>query len=400
MTESLLNFTLANTSPMINYGPGLDYEPLGPGGLGVSDIWWLITGEGDDLVYRTTKAGSWLQLDFDGTAIYVYGDMSMPFQVDFDGTFHNGSSIPPGNGAPPGLIWFDEFLSPGGHSLNMTVMETDDPNAEFMFNYTIIANSYPITQVPVPVSFPANDITSSGEWSKSPNGTAATSTTNASLTLPFNGVAVSMTGPLRGEFISYAVSLDAAEPINLNPMGVTSQDVTLFYQSGLDPTQEHTIVVTNTGREEVAIDSITVWQVGASSSSVGVPSAAPTSASSATSANGGHSNIAKIVAPIVAVVGAIILALAVWACTRRRQRRRNFMLSGPFGLRFSRAFRTAQSPAMMSLTTLESKTDQATNATAIPDATAEPQVPVPADVKGAAVVGWNTPSPVYRKEAV
>ncbi|OCH84784.1 hypothetical protein OBBRIDRAFT_798796 [Obba rivulosa] len=393
MSEPLLNFTLQNTSPMILYGPGASYAPL-PSGPGVSNpSGWMVVKSGDSFSYYTTHEHSWLQLQFYGTAIYLYGSTSIPFQVAVD-----SETDPPTVSQEPGLIFMRESLPQGMHNVNLTVGATNSSTANLTFDHAVLANPYAITRVPVPFTYDDDNVRNSGGWTQFPNGTAQTSSEGAFALLEFTGAAVAITGPISVDGEVYNVTLDSSEPVEFSTLALGAPSAQLFYQDGLDPTVQHSIMLTNVGDTAVTFDSITVWQEGATPSSLpSAPFATSTAVSSTLSSSGSHSNIVKIVAPIVAVIGVIILAAAIWACSRRRQRQRLFMLTGPFGLRFSRAFRKPRSPAMMSLTTLESKSEHAADATITTTDVAQSQMAM--DVKEAAVVGYGASS-YHAKEAV
>ncbi|EMD40726.1 hypothetical protein CERSUDRAFT_103104 [Gelatoporia subvermispora B] len=94
-------------------------------------------------------------------------------------------------------------------------------------------------------------------------------------------------------------------------------DSLLFYQTGLDPTQPHTIELANTGPNGMALslNSITVW---APNTTVANPSVSRTSAT-----GGSHSSnkVAEIVGPIVGVIGVIIICASLLAFRKYRRRR-------------------------------------------------------------------------------
>ena len=70
----------------------------------------------------------------------------MQFQVDLDDDGLMNSTLfatDDGNTHP---ILYKESLAQSSHSLNITVLETQDPNAEFVFNFVTVGNIYPISR--------------------------------------------------------------------------------------------------------------------------------------------------------------------------------------------------------------------------------------------------------------
>ncbi|EMD34609.1 hypothetical protein CERSUDRAFT_116773 [Gelatoporia subvermispora B] len=321
MSGVVLNYTLLNTSPMYDFGP-----TTGSSSSAALSGWQLNTASS----FITGDPGANLSLPFFyGNALSLFGSAGCTFDVSIDTetTSHSLAS---------GLI-FQQDLDLEFHNFTLVVGSDADANAELVFDYAVITSTYDLDEAPTEVIY--NSLTEalafSEGWTMSSNGSAQTNFPGASVALNFTGVAFAISGPSgtdssAGEFGVYIDGLVTF--IANNTIGIES--TTLYYLGGLNPADQHTLIIVN-DNATFALDSIVVWQTSAES--------VPSEASSTTS--GSHSNVVKIVVPIVAVVAAVLGLVAVfWLRRRRMQRRRAPKLSGPFGMRIARTL-GKQSPA-------------------------------------------------------
>ncbi|OCH84019.1 hypothetical protein OBBRIDRAFT_892030 [Obba rivulosa] len=354
MAQGLLDFTLENSSPMISYAPSISVSP------GSSQTEWQINQTVDSLTYFTSHPGASLALQFYGSAIYLYGSASCPFNVTLD--FETTS--------PPmtteGFIYFNEDLVQELHLLNLTVGGTGGPGEEIIIDHATIVTEYTSEQSPISVVYGSDPddhaLVYQESWVVLNDSSIQTTSFEASVSVNFTGIAVAITGPsgVGSSFMEYGVLLDSWPAWSFVSFPVGDSDTTLFYQGGLDPTQEHSLELMNFG-SVFQFNSITVWQTNSSSATpiTSSPVASATASAVPETGNSNDSAVVKIVAPIVAVVGLLFLSAALWAFRRqRRQRRRVVPLTGPFALRFSRTFND-QKGDTMTLANLQPKSGTA-----------------------------------------
>ncbi|EMD34611.1 hypothetical protein CERSUDRAFT_116776 [Gelatoporia subvermispora B] len=346
MALGLLDFTLENTSPMITYLPGTTASPGG------SQLGWQVNQTDDSLLYFTSRPGASLLLQFYGTALYLYGSASCPFNVTLD--FETSS--------PPmtteGFIYFTENLTQEMHFLNLTVGGSGNTDEQIIFEYATISTEYTSDVSPTAITYDGGSTDHipiyNGTWTTINSSISRTSSFGSSVSVNFTGIAVGISGPSNvgpGSML-YGVLLDAWPAWSFASVSSNVTDTTLFYQGGLDPTQEHTLTLMDLG-SDFAFNTITVFETDETAGSpiTSEPTPSPTSQSS-----NKHSTVVKIVAPIVAILGLLILSAAFWTFRRKRQNRRKATVSGPFALRLSRAFRDQKVDAM-TLPPLQTRTE-------------------------------------------
>ncbi|OCH87206.1 hypothetical protein OBBRIDRAFT_837568 [Obba rivulosa] len=311
----MLNYTLSSTSPMWNYGTTSNAEN--------SSAWQANTSS----VFFTSEPGASLQLPFHGTSISLYGSAGCPFNVTID-----GQTTPQ---SPASGLLFNQNVDQGTHSLDLVVGPSAGPDTQFVFDYAVLSDPYSLEQALVEIDCNVQNDTLiySPNWSIILNGTAHTESPGASVSLNFTGVAVAVTGPSGTELSpgNFTVILDGL-PWTLSNNTAEVSETQLFYQSGLDVTRQHAITLVN-GGSGFAFTSITIWQIDEDT----------TTSDTTSDTSGSRTNTVKIIAPIVAIVGAILLlAVALWVRRQRNLRRRSIALSGPFGMRLARTFRNTE----------------------------------------------------------
>ncbi|OCH85140.1 hypothetical protein OBBRIDRAFT_798476 [Obba rivulosa] len=336
MATATVNFTLFASSPMFNFAPTIS------AGVGSATTGWQYNQSGESGLYFTTLPGSSLELLFFGTGIQLEGSAGCPFSVSIDGNVTEQSLA-------SGLIFSKTGLEQASHNLNLTVGSGAGPNAEVIFTSAIVTDEYPVGQVPVEATYAGMNSALGffGPWSQFSNGTAHTDYPGASVSVNFTGPAILVTGPSES-FGQYYVAVDDEPDILVSTDAFGPSQTQLFFQSGLDPNQQHQVTITNVGGSSFAFNSIEVWESTFPSST---PTPVPSSASS------GHSDVVKIVVPIVAVVAALLILVAALLIRKRRQRRRTATLKGPFAMRLSRAFGKRGVNAL-TLDNLRPKTEQ------------------------------------------
>ncbi|EMD34607.1 hypothetical protein CERSUDRAFT_116771 [Gelatoporia subvermispora B] len=347
MALASVNFTLFASSPMFNFAPQLG------AGVGSASTGWQFNQSGETGLYYTTRAGSSMQLQFYGTGIQLQGSAGCPFSVNIDGDAVEESLA-------SGLIFSKTGLEQETHNLNLTVGPGASTDAEVIFTSAIIIDEFPVGQVPLALNYPASNNTLDffGPWDSFANGTAQTDFPAASVTVNFTGPAIIVNGPAGtaagvGQF---SVIVDGNPGLMVTTPALAAPSTQLFFQSGLDPNQQHSVTIINLPNSTFAFDNIQIW--GSTST---FPSSAPFATGTAVgtipveASTSSHSNVVKIVAPIVAVVAALLI-LAAALLFRRRQRRRT-TLRGPFAMRLSRAF-GKQGAAALTLHDLGPKAEQ------------------------------------------
>ncbi|OCH84785.1 hypothetical protein OBBRIDRAFT_829281 [Obba rivulosa] len=346
-SPSELVFTLNSTSPMITYAPTINisiHDSLPKSG-------WQVSHSGDDVSYFASSPGASFELQFYGMGLELWGSAGCPYNVTIDSSA--SLSFPAMSGA---VSFFQGWWGlQTTHTWTLTVACTDGSEGAIAFSSASIIMEIPQGETPSEIFYGVNDslLEYNGSWSISPETTLTSSLAETSnfgdfVSLSFYGIAVAVNGPTANvsSNSSYGVSLDdtPGQAFRTNPMS-NSQ---LFYQGGLDPTHEHSIVLVNTGLSSFAFSSIVVWTTSTTTSTTASSSSIEpsTSAPSAHAGIGKHSNVAKIVAPIIAVIAVVTLCIAFCGWKWRRKHRSTATLSGPFGLRFSRAFKSSSASAM------------------------------------------------------
>jgi len=302
------------------------YIPSVNRSAGSAELGWQVNRTSVSEVYFTSRPGASVALPFYGTGIELSGFAGRPFTVTIDNKTASSAVT------PNGTLFLSGTLPQEMHIVNLTVGGSDSSDAEILFSQATINTNFNDSQTVNALEFDArNDtVAFNGNWTKFSNGSAQTSSVGATMLLNFTGIGVAISGPvgIAEDFGTYAVVLDNTTFKWLWTDPISISQTVLFYEGGLDLTQQHTIGIGYTGGSPLVIDSINVWQ----------PSGLSTIPAPASNKSSSH-KVVKIVVPIVVVIGVVILAAAFWAYMRRHQRRHTSALTGPFGLRLSRAFK-------------------------------------------------------------
>ena len=144
------NFTITDQSPLFQYFPfrdgaiangwnvtyasglnsgssaqlGAEVRTLVGAGVSNSTIFWISSWivQCQPSSHTTTFVGASARLDWEGTAIYLYGEGSQDgYTIDLDGTQITQT---PGVSGAPGLLFSQSGLAYGSHSLVLTVVQS------------------------------------------------------------------------------------------------------------------------------------------------------------------------------------------------------------------------------------------------------------------------------------
>lgn len=285
-------------------------------------------------------------MQFEGTAIYLYGKTNCTYNVTLD-----SQSVNVPLSLPYGLLYYQEGLPPATHSIQLTAQPQPGTTQQLAFDQAVFTSTIDQdTDGLVPVvyenwnsslQYSGNWTNQSGvEWIPNTQHPAPYMETNqglSSVSLTFSGgVAVAVNGPRNWGHWTYNISLDGVVTSwNCSTLWGIG-DTLLFYENGLDHTKEHTIEMINTGMEDyykLSLNYFTVYALNGTDVSATVPSTSSVASSSgvasmspaaspsaaAATASDKKTNVGTIVGPIIAVV--VLLALALFAVLWRRRRR-------------------------------------------------------------------------------
>ncbi|EKM61393.1 uncharacterized protein PHACADRAFT_190558 [Phanerochaete carnosa HHB-10118-sp] len=292
-----------------------------------------------DSLHITSFPGASLQLQFNGTAIYLYGKANCTYTITLDNQF---IAVP--LSLPDGLLFYQESLAPTTHSVQLTAQPDVNSTQQLDFDQAIFTNT--IDQdtnglVPVVYENWNGTLQYSGNWAnlsgvnwipntQDPAPYVETNQSLSSVSLTFtDGVAIAVNGPRNWGHWTYNISLDG-EVTSWNCSTLWGiGDTVLFYENSLDPTKQHTIEMINTGTQDyykLSLNYFTVYALDNSNGSVASTSSTTASVSSSTAplppsiATGKKTDVGVIVGPVLA--GVVILALtlfaALWWWRRRR----------------------------------------------------------------------------------
>ncbi|OBZ79384.1 hypothetical protein A0H81_01268 [Grifola frondosa] len=310
--------TINDSSPLINY------KPHGDGGVGNQTAngwqpWYLhqgfITNPGDDgtgeSLHITAFPESSLELQFYGMSIALYGTTNCTYDVTID------NDAWPVTGSDD-LLFSKDDLAPGMHTI-------------LSFDRAFVSRPLDGLSTPTPTVYDNQNtsfITYSGNWQldSDPNNQIPStahpapyhtvSDPGASLSINFNGAAIAVNGPRNWGGYTYNVTVDGTTSVfNGSTMWLVG-DALLYYQDGMDPTQNHTLeIIPKTGDGlKFWLNSITVYTVNEASASANSSSrtisnmfsssASSTPSNSASSPVSGpkKTNAGAIVGAIVAVL--------------------------------------------------------------------------------------------------
>lgn len=309
------NITLNDTSPVFAYYPYYDGFGTGNGW----QIWYSETGYNTVFAnpgvgisaHITSLPGANVTLSFYGTGIELHGTANCTFDVSVDGIFSSSLS------STSDVLYSQQTLSEGTHSLTLTAHPASGQQLAFENAVIYIAQA-----VPQMVSYSNTNTTFlnyTGNWTTAtdthvPGSTFhTTKTMGSSVTTTFGGSsAVIVQGIVNWGNWQYTVSLNGTQSVLNASSFWFIPDTTLFYQGGLDPTQNYVLNIADTSEDGniLEINSVKLYQ----------PQQTTLSSPSK------PSNTGEIAGAIVG--GVILLALVVGFLFWRRSQRLKRVISG------------------------------------------------------------------------
>ncbi|KAJ6523595.1 hypothetical protein B0H19DRAFT_1386392 [Mycena capillaripes] len=338
MSMSSWNFTIEDTSPFLSYTPYADGS-----NSGLTKGWepWYTTsgfisqnGEGGtgDSYHLTSLDGASVNLNFYGTAVYLYGTTNS----SYDTTLDNKAYVHD----PPSadLLLSMTGLEEGTHSVTLTARPTNS-SQQLAFDRAVISTPLVNNETLSEAFYDNTDTTMlqySGDWSPAtapgiPNATIThpwqeTLAAGASveMELAAGAVGVSFWGMANWGNWLYTVSVDGSENTYNGSTFWKVPDALLFYQGGLDPTKSHKVTLTNTTpKMKLALNSMRVYniQLARNASVTGTtPVASPSASDTVPPSAHSSVNAGVIAGPIVAVVLVGLLCGFLWWRSRRNRR--------------------------------------------------------------------------------
>ncbi|KAJ7269313.1 hypothetical protein B0H12DRAFT_1095189 [Mycena haematopus] len=413
LSLSLWNFTIDDTSPFLTYTPYADgsYSGLDKGW----EPWYTVSGfisangEGGagDSYHLTSLDGASVNLNFYGTAVYLYGTTNSSYDTTLDNKAYTHDT-PSSN-----LLLSISDLEEGSHSVTLTARPTG-PSQQLAFDRAVISTPLVNNQTPTEAFYDNTDTTMlkyTGNWSSA----TAPGIPNASVTHPWQetfasgasvemdigagAVGVSLWGMANWGNWIYSVSLDGTETACNGSTFWKVPDALLFYQGGLDPNTTHKITLTNTSPNmKLALNSMRVYNVTLAQNIV-TGTTSPSLTTSTPSAEYPHRSVSAgvIVGPIIAVLVVGLVCGFLWWRFRRNHGPPpipipNMMLNTAGSSRYTDQLPLASTGYLVSSTgypvatplssTIEPTSPSATSAYPLPEA----QVFGP---PGASVVAWG-----------
>ncbi|KAH8099719.1 hypothetical protein BXZ70DRAFT_213757 [Cristinia sonorae] len=330
------NFTIKDYSPYLNYSPYAEGDPRS----GWQALYPLIPNielrcanppKGDASEHITSLFGASITLEFNGTAIYLYGGGNSPYQVSLDNDTIQMTPLQ----SSDNLLYSKTNLAQGLHTLNLTALPSGDQ--QMVFKWLDITDSQPVGAIGPPIRMVCESWNTTihlvGMWTPSPSdadfldrpGTLSTSGSGASAALNFTGgIAVAINGEKNCGNGLYTVNLlDSSQRLvhtsHLNSSAYWHvQEALLFYHSGLDPNETYRIQLVNSGNDvtSIALTDFTIYQLFS-----------PDDTSSGNDEMYHYStNIGTIVGPTVAGVIVLVLLMS-FILLRRRKRQRKAALA-------------------------------------------------------------------------
>ncbi|KAJ7116794.1 hypothetical protein C8R43DRAFT_1038081 [Mycena crocata] len=333
---SLWNFTIEDTSPFLTYTPYADGS-----NSGLTKGWepWYTesgfisqNGQGGagDSYHLTSLDGASVNLEFYGTAVYMYGTTNSSYDTILDHVAYTHES------PASDLLLSITDLKEGTHSVTLTARPTSS-SQQLAFDRAVVSAPLVNNETPREAFYDNTDATRlryTGDWSSS----TAPGIPNASVTHPWEqtfaqgasvsmdigpgAVGVSLWGMTNWGNWVFQISVDGSEKAYNGSTFWKVPDALLYYQAGLDPTKNHTVIMTNTTpKMKLAFNSMRVYNIQTDvtppgTNSVPVPSPTNSSAPSA------HSSVKAgvIAGPIIGVllVVALLCGFLYWRSRRNR----------------------------------------------------------------------------------
>ncbi|KIP08080.1 hypothetical protein PHLGIDRAFT_35126 [Phlebiopsis gigantea 11061_1 CR5-6] len=347
------NTTIDDTSPTIVYSPYSE-GPLQNGWeTWFSDSqtsWNSFTGEEAEgtSLHITELDGASLYMQFQGTAIYLYGTSNCTYDIELDS---RPVEVP--LSLPYGILYASEGLDSATHSVVLTAHpnQTLHGQEQLAFDQATFSSngvSQGISGISE-IKFQNDNTTAlqyKGNWTTGsgvanipskadPGPFKQTQDPLASVSMNFTGgVAVAIHGSRNFGHWTYNVTLNGHTSSYNASTTWEIGDVVLFYQNGLDPSQTYAVEMVNTGLQDyykMTLNYFSVFMPNNSNlggSSNASSSSTPSLPSSTSTLHSQPTNVGVIVGPAIAGV-AVLSVLALLLLRFFRQRTRRQTLSSP-----------------------------------------------------------------------
>ncbi|KAJ7444553.1 hypothetical protein B0H11DRAFT_437894 [Mycena galericulata] len=330
---SLWNFTIQDTSPILSYLPYADGSDESKGW----QAWYTTSGFNTqvgespvgDSYHVTSLPGANVTLQFYGTAVYLYGSANASYDVTLDNTVH---SFSPFNG----LLYSNDGLIAENHFVTLTAKPSNESQL-MAFGYAIVST---VDQSVPKETFYDNSnsaLTYFGQW-ENPNPTID-GIPSSTVTVPFhqtldagsgvtmgfpNSVAVALYASTNFGHELYSVSIDNGSPqiYNASTNWLVANTV-IFFQSGLNPDETHTIYATNIspGGAAFSLSSVITYQLDASptisGSSSNTAAATDTARLSSNPITEIEGLVGEIVGPILGFILIVLVPTFFWLRSQR-----------------------------------------------------------------------------------
>ncbi|KZT58877.1 hypothetical protein CALCODRAFT_494340 [Calocera cornea HHB12733] len=352
-TVTEYNITLGPESPVINFLPFRDSDPSQGWNASYTGNAIYAHGLGSGTPYRRTqKDGAQLELDFDGTGVYFCysteqgASMSLTIDgqpvgsaVSSDDTFCSATGAD--------TLAFASGLSYGSHQAVLDVA-IPQSSSSLLFYKGIVTIGAGVdgsqidanaptyvddrdsgwTYGPLPQFWTVHTTSSVGDSSHTRTGTCTyASAVSASYTFTGAG-AVFLIGGVANESFGYTISLDGTSASYNATNFWTSTQQLLFFQGGLNPAVEHTLIATDYNpNQPTPPQPRACFNIDA----LGLVQTTAPSVSSGSALGSGHAGLTEgVVAGVVVLL--IPPGLGYWWYRRRRSKHANKRGATPFVL--------------------------------------------------------------------
>ncbi|EJD44515.1 hypothetical protein AURDEDRAFT_184990 [Auricularia subglabra TFB-10046 SS5] len=322
------NFTIDDTSPLVEYSPYADGDKAN----GWSS-WWSGQGYGysrptkgdspsGDSLHVSSSNGATVSLRFHGTAVSMYGRANCSYRVVLDNGQHEGK-------ADGDLLFASDQLSLGDHYLSLETIVANPNLQQLDFDYAVVTANTPQVEQKVfnatdtsvfkytGTGWQDADVPQVGKFRKT-----SVFDDTVSILLPRGTAAVMAHGSTNFGHMLYSVSLDGNVVGTYNGSSFwLVPDAMLFVRTDLDLGTAHNLTFTNAyhGGQVFSLTSVTAFTTtgtGGNSTSTGAetPSSTPPPRSTSSSNPTG-----AIVGGVLGAVAALSVAGILFWWWRRRQ---------------------------------------------------------------------------------
>ncbi|KAG9124770.1 hypothetical protein FRC07_010293 [Ceratobasidium sp. 392] len=359
MAETVYNFTVADTSPMIAYSPYVVADATTGGWASVCPT-YVTNADGQnsymcdpESAHTTSSYKASFQLSFEGVGVYLIGNTttSLGYDITLDGVHF------PGNPKPESQILYSAAgLTPGAHTILLTVRQpaSSSTPGSVTFKEAVVTAGTGLTGASVTRNIVDDgnpkivyDYPPGGNWtleetypsSVGPEGVSSTTFhdsywPDATATLNFQGTGVFAYGACysHSRYAAYSASVDDAVEssldgtVNLYSAGgdvkQRAGNCLRYYKTGLDASKDHKLVLKVKAAGRMAVDWVEVVSAtGGAAADNGGHSGGSGGGNNGGTSSGSSSSMTGIIAG--AVSGGVVLVLALLALAIFFRRRKN-----------------------------------------------------------------------------